>query len=94
MGSSAARVRDPQAAERPVYFVSDRPEAYEIFGEVGHDEAKAIGRMIVERAAARFPDIEFRIDGGWHSHPPAMDRVAVYIESHWQDWAAEALGRR
>ncbi len=94
MGSSAARARDPAIAERPVYFISDRPEAYEVFGEVSHDEAKAIGRTIADRAAAHFRGIEFRIDGAWHSHPPGTERVAVYIESHWQDWAAEALGRR
>lgn len=75
------------AAARPVYFVSDRPEAYELWGEVGHDEAMAIARLIAERAARKFPAIEFRVDHGWHDHLPGMEKVSAYIEGHWQGWA-------
>lgn len=72
--------------ERPVYFISDRPEAYEVWGEVGHGEAIDIARLIAERAGRKFPDIEFRVDHGWHDHLPGMEKVAAYIEDHWQGW--------
>lgn len=74
----------------PVYFVSDRPEAYEIWGEVSHDAARRIAALIAAHAGKRFPEIEFRVDGAWHSHPSSMGRVTEYIESHWQSWLAEA----
>ena len=98
MQSRATRAHaDPQAGmaavARPVYFVSDRPEAYEIWGEVSHDEAALIGRTIVERATQHFPGIEFRVDGGWHDHPHGLERVAIYIDAHWQRWVAEILKR-
>lgn len=78
------------AATLPVYFISDRPEAYEVWGEVAHDEARRIAAVIAARATEHFPDIEFRVDGAWHSHPPALGRVTAYIESNWQSWLAEA----
>lgn len=76
--------------ERPVYYVSSRPEAYEVAGEVGHEEAIAFGRLIAERAGRRFPDVEFRVDGDWHSHQAGMERVAAFIDAHWQDWVRAA----
>lgn len=76
------------AAARPVYFVSNRPEAYEIWGEVDHDAAQRIGSIIARRAAERFPEIEFRVDADWHEHPPGMALVAAYIEGAWQSWIA------
>lgn len=79
------------AAARPVYYVSDRPEAYELWGEVGPDEAARIAGVIAERAGRRYPGIEFRVDHGWHDHPPALAPVSIYIEDHWLDWAR---GRR
>lgn len=78
------------AAERSVYYVSNRPEAYEICGEVGHDEARDIGNLIAERAARHFPDVEFKVDSVWHSHQHGMEKVAAYIEDHWQDWVSES----
>lgn len=78
---------------KAVYFISDRPEAYEVFGEVGHGEAREIGRLIAEKAGTAFPDIDFRVDSAWHSHQHGMEKVAAYIEGHWQDWvAAERQG--
>jgi hypothetical protein len=76
------------AAEAPVYYISDRPEAYELNGEVSHAEARAIGELIAERAARHFPGIEFKVDSAWHSHQHGMERVAAYIEDHWQEWVA------
>lgn len=78
----------------PVYFISDRPEAYEIWGEVGHGEAGMLARLIAEHAAKRFPHIEFRIDGEWHTHDHSMEPVTAYIEAHWQSWAAAMSGER
>lgn len=75
--------------EKPVYYVSDRPEAYEIAGEVSHDEAAAIARTIVEHAGRRFPGIQFRVDSQWHSHQPGMEKVAAYIEEHWEHWIGQ-----
>lgn len=71
---------------KPVYFISNRPEAYEIFGEVPHDAAQCMGETIAKHAAAHFPSIEFRVDGDWHAHQPGMEKVTAYIESHWQHW--------
>lgn len=45
-----------------IYYLSDRPEAYEYWGEIGHDAARRIGLLAAGRASERFPDIEFRID--------------------------------
>jgi hypothetical protein len=73
-----------------VYYISDRPEAYEIGGEVGRDEARDFARVIAEHAARHFPRIEFCIDSDWHAHDEVMDEVAAYIESHWQSWVARA----
>lgn len=78
------------AAAPPVYFVSDRPEAYEIWGEVAPDKARHIAALIAEHAAKRFPGIEFRVDGAWHSHPPGLGPVTAYIEENWQAWLAAA----
>ena len=94
MGKSAESLgtQAPRAGivAKPVYYVSDRPEAYEITGEVSHEEAAAIGQAIVEHAGRRFPGVEFRIDGDWHSHQPGMETVAAYIEEHWQRWVEQA----
>jgi len=79
-------------AERPVYFVSDRPEAYEYWGEIDHDTAARIGRLIAERAGHRFPDIEFRVDASWHMHQPGTEGVAEFIEQQLPAWVEEVLG--
>lgn len=71
---------------RAVYYISDRPEAYEVFGEVGYEEAKHIGSLIAAEAARVFPDIDFRVDSAWHSHQHGMEEVAAFIEDHWQEW--------
>jgi hypothetical protein len=76
--------------ERAIYYVSARPEAYEFWGEVGHDEARQLGELIARRAAERFSNIEFRVDDVWHDHPPGMELIAAYIDAHWQEWRAEA----
>jgi hypothetical protein len=88
-----ARVQ-PAGIARPVYFVSDRPEAYEYGSEIGPLEAREFARTIAEHAARRFPKVEFRIDSEWHSHDPALDPVAAYIDSHWQRWATEMTDGR
>lgn len=85
------RKQSPRAAERSVYFISDRPEAYEIWGEIGHEAAARIGRLIAERAGRRFPNIEFRVDGSWHVHDPGTEGVAAFIEEHLQAWVSDAL---
>jgi hypothetical protein len=74
---------------KPVYYVSNRPEAYEVAGEIGHDEAAAIAATIVQHCRRHFPGIEFRIDGEWHSHQPGMEKVAAYIEDNWQQWIGQ-----
>jgi hypothetical protein len=79
---------------RPIYFISDRPEAYEYWGEVGHMEAKALAHLISAHAAKRFPNVEFRIDSQWHSHDPVLGLVAAYIDSHWREWATTMAGQR
>jgi hypothetical protein len=86
------RKQTPHRAGRSIYYVSDRPEAYEIWGEIGHDEAARIGRLIAERAGRHFPSIEFRVDGDWHVHQPGTERVAAFIEDHLPAWVSEALG--
>lgn len=75
--------------DRPVYFVSSRPEAYEYWGEVDHEQARHIGALIVRHASQRFPTIEFRVDDQWHEHLPGMTLVAAYIDGHWPQWLAE-----
>jgi hypothetical protein len=79
-------------AEKPIYYVSARPEAYEYWGEIGRDEARRIAVLIAHRAAESFPNIEFRIDEVWHDHLPGMELVAAHIDSHWQQWMADAGG--
>lgn len=80
--------------ERPVYFISNRPEAYEITGEVSREEAGMLAHVIADRAAKRFPNIEFRIDGEWHNHDRSTELAAEYIESHWQTWAATMVDHK
>jgi hypothetical protein len=77
------------AVAKPVYYVSNRPEAYEVGGEVGDEEAAAIARTIAAHAARRFPGVDFRVDDQWHSHQPGMEKVAAYIEDHWQQWIGQ-----
>jgi len=77
--------------EHPVYFVSNRPEAYEVFGEVERREAHLIAEAIVAHARKRFPGVEFRIDDAWHQHQHGMEHVAAHIEANWEQWAEEAL---
>lgn len=81
------RTRNPAPADRPVYFISNRPESYEYWGEVSREKAESFARIIAERASQRFPGIEFRIDGEWHDHDPRTSMASSYIESHWQSWA-------
>ena len=76
--------------DRLVYYISARPEAYEIWGEVGHEEAQQLARVIATRAGAHYPNIEFRVDDQWHHHAPGMAAVAAYIDRHWQTWADKA----
>lgn len=76
--------------DRPVYYVSTRPEAYEQWGEVGLEAASRLAALIAERAGRRFPDIEFRCDAEWHVHPADLTVVAAYIDAHMQDWSAGA----
>lgn len=78
---------------RPVYFVSCRPEAYETVGEVDRERAQWLAQVIARRAGARFPDLVFCIDEAWRTHDPSMSEVAVYIESHWEAWAAEEAAK-
>jgi hypothetical protein len=79
-----------QALEHPVFFISNRPESYEVWGEISLGEAEVLARLIVEHASRRFPDIEFKIDGEWHTQDKSIkvQHAAAYIESHWQSWAA------
>jgi len=76
------------SAERPVYFISNRPESYEYWGEVSSERADRLARIIAGHAASRFPGIDFRIDGQWHNHDPRTAKASSYIESHWQSWEA------
>lgn len=84
-GREAAPVLEP-VAERPVYYISSRPEAYELGVEVSHEEAREFGRLIAERAARRFPGVEFCVDDSWHRHQHGMEHIAAYIEANWQRW--------
>lgn len=77
-------------AEKPIYFVSARPEAYEYWGEIGREEAHHIADLIARRAVERFPNIEFRVDDAWHDHLPGMELIAAHIDANWQKWVAEA----
>jgi hypothetical protein len=81
-------------AEKPIYYVSARPEAYEFWGEIGRDEARRIADLIARRSVERFPHIEFRVDDTWHDHLPGMELVAAYIDANWQQWVAEAADFR
>lgn len=76
---------------RPIYYVSGRPEAYEVWGEITSSEAKAIATTIVRQAAARFPHVEFRVSDGWSMHGQGMNQIAAYIDKHWERWASSAL---
>ncbi len=80
-------------SEKPVYYISARPEAYEVWGEVGREQARQFGQLIAAKAGRRFPNIEFRVDEIWHEHLPGMELVAAYIDAHWQAWAAESATR-
>lgn len=73
-----------------IYYLSDRPEAYEYWGEIGHDAARRIGLLAAGRASERFPDIEFRVDSQWHEHQNGMDEVSAFIDDHLPDWVSEA----
>lgn len=75
------------SANRPVFFISNRPEAYENWGEVSREQADSLARIIAEHAARRFPGIDFHIDSEWHSHDPRTAVTSSYIESHWMKWA-------
>lgn len=81
-------------AEKPIYYVSARPEAYEYWGEVGRDEARRIAELIARRAVERFPNIEFVVDDAWHDHLPGMELVAAHIDANWQKWVADAATLR
>lgn len=39
------RVRRSEMTKRPIYYLSDRLEAYEIQGDIRNDEAARIGRL-------------------------------------------------
>jgi hypothetical protein len=75
------------ATELPIYFVSNRPEAYEYWGEVSRERAEILAKIIAEHASSRFPGIDFRIDSEWHAHDPRTANAAMYIEKHWLEWA-------
>ena len=77
---------DHDGHARPVYFISSRPEAYEVAGEVDLERARELAHTIAERAARRYPTVEFRIDDQWHLHDEQLTGVANYIESHWERW--------
>lgn len=78
---------------RRIYYVSARPESYEVWGEVSRDEAMAIAMAIVRHAAAHFPHIEFRVSDTWMLHDKDMNSVAAYIDKHWEKWAISAHAR-
>lgn len=77
------------ATAQHVYFISDRPEAYEVWGEISLSQAREFARLIAGKAAAQFPGVEFRVDGGWHQHEPGMEHIAAVIEEHWESWVDE-----
>ncbi len=93
-GRTGAEPRLELVDEPAVYFVSSRPEAYEVFGEIEHHQARAIAEAIVAHAKRRFPGIEFKVDDDWHHHQHGMEHVATYIEANWQTWAEDALRTR
>ena len=90
--SKSARSLIP--AHRPEYFISNRPEAYEMAGEISAERAAVLASLIARRASECFPGIDFKIDSQWHTHDPELDGVAAFIESHWVAWAADAPGKR
>lgn len=79
-----------ESSTRPVYYVSNRPEAYELSGEVGPAMAQQLAQLIAARASRRFRDIAFEIDAEWHVHEPGMERIAAYIDDHLPHWLHEA----
>lgn len=81
-----------KTGERPVYYVSSRPEAYELWGEISHEDAARIGRLIAERARARFPDVEFQVDSEWHVHQRGADGVSAFIDDNLAAWVNEVTG--
>lgn len=81
-------------ADEAVYYVSNRPEAYEIFGEIERHQAHVIASAIAAHAAKHFPGVEFKVDDDWHRHQHGMEHVAAYIEANWQRWAEDALRTR
>lgn len=85
-----------QRPDHPVFFISDRPEAYEVWGEVSHGDAEFLAKLIAKHAGKRFPEIEFRIDGEWHTQDQSTEalHVAAYIASHWQSWAEARVDER
>lgn len=78
---------------RRIYYVSARPESYELWGEVSREDARTIAAAIVRQAAAHFPDIEFRVSDTWVLHDRDMNEVAAYIDAHWEKWAAAVRAR-
>ena len=70
---------------RRTYYVSSRPEAYEVWGEVSKGEALELAREIAHHAAEHFPDVDFAIDENWHTHQAESD-IAAYIEDNWIAW--------
>ena len=80
-------------ARQAVFYVSSRPEAYEIWGEVSHDDAREFGELIARKAAERFPHVEFQVTHDWHIQAHGMEAIASYIESHWQTWVAAEWGK-
>jgi hypothetical protein len=88
-----SRASPRQEVRVAVYYVSDRPEAYETWAEVSHEEAERIGRTIAWHAQRDFPEFDFRVDHDWHLHQKGMEHVAAHIDSHLQAWIDEALGR-
>ena len=93
MGRTHDKGMPPLTTRCPVYFVSDRPEAYEIWGEVSREDAARFAQIIVAHASKRFPNIRFEVDGGWHTHEHGMELISSYIESNWQLWVTKTLGR-
>jgi len=70
---------------RRTYYVSSRPEAYEVWGEISKGEAQGVAREIARHAAEHFPDVDFAIDENWHTHQAEAD-IAAYIEDNWMAW--------
>jgi hypothetical protein len=76
---------------RPIYQISARPEAYEIWGEVTQAQARAIATVIARQASMRFPHVDFRVSDAWSVHGQGMNQIAAYIDKHWQNWAATVM---